>query len=150
MTRGKIMQLAIKQFDELTKKELYAILKFRMEIFIVEQKCFYLDLDDKDQSAIHFLTTEQEKLIAYSRVNIDSLNKIAKIQRVCVDKDYRKHQLGSQLITGILEYLNATADILSVELNAQSHLQHFYEKQGFKMIGKPFDDAGILHVKMIK
>ena len=42
-----------KKFDELTLDQLYAILKLRMEVFIVEQNCFYLDLDDVDKVCLH-------------------------------------------------------------------------------------------------
>ena len=42
------MKTVSKFFDELTTRELYEILKSRMEIFVVEQKCVYQDFDDID------------------------------------------------------------------------------------------------------
>ena len=43
----------IKSFYDLTKDELYNILRLRSEVFIVEQNCVYQDIDQKDQSALH-------------------------------------------------------------------------------------------------
>jgi predicted GNAT family N-acyltransferase len=43
----------IKNFEELSTKELYAILKVRQEVFIVEQTCYYLDADGYDDKALH-------------------------------------------------------------------------------------------------
>ena len=47
------MNWVFKKFDELSTIELYDILKLRSEIFVVEQKCFYQDLDDKDKFCYH-------------------------------------------------------------------------------------------------
>lgn len=48
----------IKTFQELTASELYAILRIRAEIFVVEQTCVYQDVDNKDQKAYHLWTEE--------------------------------------------------------------------------------------------
>lgn len=45
----------LKTFDELTPQELYAILKLRSEVFVVEQNCVFLDMDDKDEYCHHLL-----------------------------------------------------------------------------------------------
>ena len=45
-------QLHIKTFDQLTTGELYALLRVRSEVFVVEQDCVYQDLDGNDQTAI--------------------------------------------------------------------------------------------------
>ena len=49
------MELVIKRFEELSNKELYNILKLRSEVFVVEQKCNYVDMDDIDYEAFHIL-----------------------------------------------------------------------------------------------
>ena len=48
------MRLEIKPFEALTVPELYALLRLRSEIFVVEQECVYLDLDGKDDRACMF------------------------------------------------------------------------------------------------
>ena len=51
-------KLVVKRFGELSIDELYAILRHRSEIFIVEQDCVYQDLDDMDQGAVHLWIEE--------------------------------------------------------------------------------------------
>ena len=45
------METIVKHFKELTIEELYALLKLRAEVFVVEQNCAYQDLDDVDKDA---------------------------------------------------------------------------------------------------
>ena len=47
------MEFLIKSFDELTKTELYEILKVRVNIFVVEQKCPYPEIDGIDYKSLH-------------------------------------------------------------------------------------------------
>lgn len=41
-------KVAIKKFSELTTTELFNIYKLRVAVFIVEQKCYYQEVDDDD------------------------------------------------------------------------------------------------------
>ena len=50
-------------FSELDRDKLYEILKFRQEIFVVEQKSWYLDADGLDQSSLHLMVTNEQNLI---------------------------------------------------------------------------------------
>ena len=47
------MELFVKQFEELTAGELFEILKLRVSVFVVEQKCAYQEIDDADRAAYH-------------------------------------------------------------------------------------------------
>ena len=49
------MDWKIAHFDDLSTRELYAALRLRQEIFVVEQNCVYLDTDGLDQNAVHIL-----------------------------------------------------------------------------------------------
>lgn len=77
-----------KSFDELSKEELYNILQHRLQIFILEQKGFYRDLDGLDQKSSHFLGLYEGLLVAYGRVYIDEAGKLAEIRRVCVEPSF--------------------------------------------------------------
>lgn len=142
------IQWTIKTFDELSNEELYQILRFRIEIFMLEQNCIYVDLDQKDQKAYHFCGKNKENLIAYSRIN--SSMESAFIQRVAVHSDFRHQKLGTLMITKILDFIENNFSVENIQLNAQQHLQLFYEKLGFQVAGYTFDDHGIWHVPMIK
>ncbi|MCD6039803.1 MAG: elaA [Gammaproteobacteria bacterium] len=135
-------------FSDLSKERLYEILKFRMEIFILEQRSFYLDLDEIDQKAVHFMGFNQGKLIAYARVNQDA--SVLYIRRVAIHADFRKQGIGAQLMQQVLNFSNTVENISLIELDAQYHLESFYARYGFSLLGEPYDDGGILHVKMIK
>ena len=62
------MKVYVKKFTELTTIELYYILQLRSEVFVVEQKCIFQDLDNKDQIAYHVLGVINEEIISYARV----------------------------------------------------------------------------------
>ena len=62
------MELKVRRFDELTVRELYAILKLRCDVFVVEQECIYPDPDNKDMSAYHVWLEEDGEILAYLRV----------------------------------------------------------------------------------
>lgn len=61
------MKLVAKTFDALTTKELYEILKARVKVFVVEQKCPYQEVDDLDEVSLHIFYEEDQKVIAYLR-----------------------------------------------------------------------------------
>ena len=50
-------------FDSISKKELYDVLSLRQRVFIIEQDCFYEDLDYTDEYANHLLLYKENKLI---------------------------------------------------------------------------------------
>ena len=62
------MTLSVKRFSELTNDELYAVLKLRVDVFVVEQKCAYPDLDGKDPDALHVFLSDADGIAAYLRV----------------------------------------------------------------------------------
>ena len=64
----KEARIAVKAFGELTTEELYEILKARFKVFVVEQRCFYLDLDDIDYESTHIFVRDGRDVIAYARL----------------------------------------------------------------------------------
>ena len=54
----------VKTFDELSLSQLYTILKHRNEVFILEQKCYFLDLDNNDQHALHLFAINAQSTVA--------------------------------------------------------------------------------------
>ena len=82
----------VKTFDELTKEELYQILRLRSEVFVVEQNCVYQDIDNHDQKALHLFVSIHDEIIAYTRLfNAGDHYNEASIGRVLVDKKHRKN-----------------------------------------------------------
>ena len=55
------MHWTLKKFEDLSPYELYAILRLRTEVFVVEQNCVFQDMDNKDQPAYHLMDWENER-----------------------------------------------------------------------------------------
>lgn len=142
-----------KSFEELTLPELYEILKLRVEVFIIEQQCFYQDLDGKDQKSHHLYLKDEEteEIIAYLRlVEPDISFPEPSIGRVIVKENSRNQQLGSILMQKGIEiarihYKSSTG----IRISAQAHLQNFYQTLGFESEGEVYKEDDIDHIQMI-
>jgi len=138
-----------KTFKQLTKEELYKILRLRAEVFVVEQDCAYQDVDNKDQKALHILGYKNEKLLAYARIfKPNDYFKLASIGRVVVVKKERKHQYGYQLMEASIMAINMHFNEHAIAISAQEHLEGFYNKLNFKRKSKSYLEDGIPHIKM--
>ena len=61
-------------------------------------------------------------------------------------KEYRGLGFGALLVEQMMTEILPTKT--KIYLHAQSHLESFYEKFGFKRVGEKFTEAGIEHYKM--
>lgn len=142
----------VKTFQELELNELYKIIQLREEVFILEQKCIYTDLDFADQDCTHIMGFINEEMVAYSRIFAPdaSINKSASFGRVLVAKKARGINIGRLLITQLLETIEQLYQTNHVEISAQSYLVKFYQEFGFQTYGEGYLDAGIPHISMKK
>ena len=62
------MKIAVKRFKELSVEEMYQILRIRSEVFVIEQRCIYEDIDGKDEKAMHVMGKNNNEIIAYTRI----------------------------------------------------------------------------------
>ncbi|PKH00399.1 GNAT family N-acetyltransferase [Paraglaciecola sp. MB-3u-78] len=139
-----------KTFEELSKDELYALATLRQQVFIVEQNSIYSDLDDYDQTAIHYLDVDpQDKLIAYARYRkIPQLDEV-KIERVVLARQVRGLGLGKSLIVTMLKDIQDEYSLGKITLSSQIDASEFYRRLGFAEFGEVYDDGGIMHVGMV-
>ncbi|WP_217557791.1 GNAT family N-acetyltransferase [Paenibacillus sp. GbtcB18] len=136
-----------------TDEQLKECLSVRKEVFVNEQKVpLELEIDELDashQSGHHFLIREGGKAIAAARWKPYEENR-AKLQRIAVVKSSRGTGLGSVLVQAMEAHAKELGYTGAV-LDAQCQAEPFYKKIGYETIpGEPFDDAGILHVRMVK
>lgn len=145
------MNIDIKNFNELNLKELYRILQLRSEVFVVEQNCVYLDLDGKDEKALHVLGYEQDELVAYTRCFKpgDYFEK-ASVGRVIVKENFRKFGFGHQIMEASIKAIENRFQTSSIKLSAQQYLTAFYESHGFSQTGEGYLEDGIPHIAMVK
>lgn len=120
-------------------------IEIRTEVFVREQNVPEdLEYDGLDDKSKHFLLFIDQKAVATSRLR--KTNRGYKLERFAVLKDYRKQNYGSYLLEYILNYVD---DKTKVYFNSQISSVKFYEKNGFKTLGKSFYEAGIEHYEMI-
>jgi len=129
--------------DQLDIAQLYALLTLRVNVFIVEQRSPYPDLDgrDLDPSTVHLWYELDGNPIAYLRV---LAGPPARIGRVCTVPEARGAGLSTRLMRAALTELGD----VEVVLDAQVQAQDMYARFGFAPEGEPFDDDGILHIAM--
>jgi predicted GNAT family N-acyltransferase len=130
-----------------SQPELVQALTIRIRVFVKEQKVpAEVELDTDDQRASHFLATIAGKAVGTARVVLKHEN--AKIGRMAVLKNYRRRGVGAALLRrSILAAKRLHAR--QIYLNAQVVVIGFYERMGFRAVGKVFTEAGIAHRKMI-
>lgn len=147
----EIQEWKIGYFEGLTSACLYDVLSLRSEVFVVEQQCIYLDIDYKDQKAIHVLGYADGVLAAYCRLfRQGDYFEEASIGRVVVSPRYRKHGFGHQLVAKAVEIIVSEFGTAKITISAQLYLQAFYENHGFEKTGGKYLEDGIPHIQMKK
>lgn len=145
------LKFTVKTFDELTNSELYAVLRLRSEVFVVEQDAIYQDLDNKDQKALHILAEKEGKLIAYARIfDKGDYFSEASIGRVVVQEDQRKHGYGHALLEFSIRCVVHHFSETRIKISAQCYLEAFYKSHGFVPDGASYLEDGIPHIAMYR
>jgi ElaA protein len=137
------------RFETLTSHELYELLRFRQNIFVVEQRSPYLDLDGLDQRAWHLLARVRGELAGYLRLMpTGGLSAPVRIGRVAVSLHLRRHGIGRALMHHALTFCHQRYPWEPIALGAQLRLVPFYESFGFAAASEPYDDCGVEHIEM--
>ncbi len=139
-----------KHFNELTTKELYAILKLRMEVFAIEQQCAYQDCDDRDLVCYHLMGIRNSELVAYSRLLPKgvSYDDYCAIGRVLTKSTVRGQQIGKMLMEKSISLCNELFGE-KIKIGAQSYLESFYSALGFVSTGHHYLEDEIPHMSMV-
>lgn len=142
----------VKSFDELTTKELFLIYELRVKVFVVEQTCYYQEVDRDDLISKNFFAKDADgNIIAYARLIPAEEGKVVHFGRVVVAPEARKGGLGRELVTKLLaEIPKQYPGTTTILAQAQAYLQNFYESFGLKAISKVYPVDGIPHLDMQK
>ncbi|MBT2570386.1 GNAT family N-acetyltransferase [Planococcus sp. ISL-110] len=132
--------------NQLEKEQAFDI---RRKVFVEEQHVpLHIEMDEYDDSAIHFVGYQLEQPIAAGRIR-EVETGLGKVERVCVLSEYRGQQIGVLIMNELEEYAR-TNGLFRLKLNAQTHALAFYEKLGYDITSDEFLDAGIPHKSMEK
>ena len=133
------------------KASLDKSLELRKKVFVVEQRVpedreldEYDNPERLDKDVFHFNVFKDDICISTARIVKE---KELKIQRVCVDKNYRGLGIGLYIMKELHKFIEDSG-IKQATLSSQEHSIEFYKKLGYVEIGNPYLDAGILHKKM--
>lgn len=142
----------LKKFNELTVQELYAIMRLRAEVFIVEQNCPYQDADGKDLKAYHLAGyDENRELVAFSRILPAGVSyEEVSVGRVVSSPKVRGTGAGRALMQQSLSEIGRLFGAVPVRIGAQLYLKAFYESFGFVMEGDEYMEDGIPHIIMLR
>lgn len=141
----------LKAFSDLNPFELYQILQLRSEVFVVEQNCVFLDMDNFDAQSFHLQGRKEGVLIAYVRILPPGLAfKEPSIGRVVTSPRERRTGAGIALMTKALEETSLMYPKKSIQIGAQLYLKKFYEGFGFEPCSEIYLEDGIEHIKMLR
>ena len=139
-----------KKFEALTPQELYAALRLRSEVFVVEQNCIFLDMDDKDEACWHLLGWQDGLLAAYTRLVPAGVSfPETSIGRVVTSPKMRKAGAGKILMQESIERCYSFFGKNPIRIGAQLYLKHFYESFGFQQASDVYIEDGIDHIEML-
>jgi len=140
-----------KSFESLTPIELYQILRLRSEVFVVEQNCVFLDMDNKDPFALHLMGYDGENLVSSARLFAPGkVYKEMSIGRVVSSPAFRKKGAGRELMQVAIQECYRLFGESPIKIGAQLYLKRFYESLGFIQSSDLYDEDGIDHIEMIR
>ena len=145
-------QLRLCWGKDLDAATLYELLRLRVEVFVIEQRCPYPELDGRDlvTGTRHFWLEQDGEVISTLRLMEEAgagesgFGTTFRIGRVCTRADARGNGHTARLMRAAL----ADVGERPCHLNAQSHLAGMYAGHGFAVVGEEFLEDGIPHVPM--
>lgn len=141
------------RWQDLDVATAYAILRLRVDVFVVEQDCPYPELDglDTDPGVEHvWLETAEGSVVAYLRVlpepDVAGMGAGRRIGRVVVARSERNTGLAARLMDDVMARRAGDPMVL----DSQAHAQDFYARWDFTPIGETFLEDGIPHRRMVR
>jgi len=140
--------MTLKVFKITTIAEFCDVISIRLNVFEIEQgiPCD-IEIDEYDKTADHFLAVIDGIPTGCARMMF--MDGKAKLGRIAVLKEYRKHGIGKALCDFMIREASLKGCNKAI-LGAQTHAVGFYEKVGFTPYGEIYLEGGIEHINMVK
>lgn len=141
----------IKHYNDLSTNEFHDIIALRLEAFVVEQNCAYLDLDGKDKKSYHLICRNGKgDVVATARILPPGIAyQDAAIGRVVIDEEIRGLGVGHELMERCIQFAAQEFGGSPIVISAQKHLEKYYQQHGFQSTGTEYLEDGIPHVEMM-
>ena len=152
MNTNTNLRWVTKIFAELTVNELYDLLRLRSEVFVVEQKCIFLDIDNNDQKAFHNICYIGDEVVATTRLFDKNImyDGYQSIGRVVGSPRHRGLGIGKALMQYSIQECERLFGKGPIKIGAQLYLKKFYSEQGFEQSGDIYLEDDIDHIPMIR
>lgn len=111
---------------------------------MVEQKCYYQEVDDLDLQSYHVWLEENGRILAYARIFLE--DGVAHIGRVIATQ--RRCGLGTKIVQACIESIQEKYEVDTIRLEAQVYARRLYENVGFQPTSDVFFEDGIEHIQM--
>jgi len=147
------MEWKCSDFEHLSTHELYLILRARSTVFVVEHARIHLDIDDKDETALHVFFVEQDQsspqIGAYARLLPgDEFDPEVVIDKVLTGPARRDDDTHSLLLTHALAAAWTAWPGHAIHISVPTHEEKVYETFGFRKAVGPFLEHGIPYLGM--
>lgn len=141
----------LKSFEELTRDELYKIIRARLEVFVIEQNCSYLDTDNYDQKALHLWAEYEGEVMAYCRLfDVGIKYEETSIGRVLTTQKARGLNIGRELVGNAVQIIENVYKTSKIRISAQDYLLKFYSEFGFIATDKKYLEDNLPHTEMYR
>ena len=148
MRGGNPIELRLGRPVALDPVTFYEVLRLRVDVFVVEQACPYPELDGRDlePGCSWVWAVRDGRIVGTLRLLIEDTPDAGtvRIGRVATAAAVRSSGVAGRMMEFALER-SAGRTVL---LDAQSYLQGWYERFGFRACGAEFVEDGIPHVPM--
>lgn len=133
---------SLTEMDPLT---LYALLRLRVDVFVVEQECAYPELDgvDAEPGTEHLWVEVDGAPVATLRTFVDAAG-MAHLGRVATAAGHRGRGYAAALVEEALRRFGERP----VVIGAQTYLEGWYTRFGFRRHGADYLEDGIPHLPM--
>jgi len=131
--------------DELSSRTLLGILAVRQDVFVVEQRCAYADIDARDAEAqtVHLWIEDDDGRVVSTLRLLSEGDSGHRIGRVATLPASRGRGYSSALLRRAIELSGPPID-----LSAQAYLVEWYARFGFEVCGERWVEDGIEHAPM--
>jgi ElaA protein len=145
-------------WKNLGRDELHAIVRLRLNVFVLEQECAYEDLDTKDLKSTQVFAIKKgddisvgDSVSACLRICAPGVVYVEpSIGRVATRSDFRKMGLGIEIMKRAIKVCESTYPGQGIRISAQLYLEKFYSNLGFISSGETYLEDKIPHIQMFR